>query len=221
MRRPCVGRLSQDRIGGVVHLTSDTHFSHANIIRYCDRPFSDPAVMNERLVDAWNDRVRPDDEIWHLGDVAMGRIEESLLIIRRLHGRKFLVPGNHDRCWPGHKKVGDWPEKYTAAGFTLLPRTTTLTLAGREVLLCHFPYRGDSRDVDRYREERPADEGRWLLHGHVHERWRQRGRQINVGVDVWDYAPVSLETIEDVIRSGKADLDRSGNLAPACGGDIA
>ena len=118
-----------------MHLTSDTHFSHANIIRYCDRPFSDLAVMNERLVDAWNDRVRPDDEIWHLGDVAMGRIEESLLIIRRLHGRKFLVPGNHDRCWPGHKKVGDWPEKYTAAGFTLLPRTTTLALAGREVLL--------------------------------------------------------------------------------------
>lgn len=75
--------------------------------------------------------------------------------------------------------------------------------------------------MDRYREERPADEGRWLLHGHVHERWRQRGRQINVGVDVWDYAPVSLEAIEGVIRAGKADLDRSGNLAPARDANIA
>lgn len=173
MQEPLRRTAPQDRIGVSWHLTSDTHFSHANIIRYCDRPFSDLAVMNERLVDAWNDRVRPDDEIWHLGDVALGRIEESLLIIRRLHGRKFLVPGNHDRCWPGHKKVGDWPEKYTAAGFTLLPRTTTLTLASREVLLCHFPYRGDSGEMDRYRDERPADEGRWLLHGHVHDRWRQ------------------------------------------------
>ena len=55
---------------------------------------------------------------------------------------------------------------------------------------CHFPYEGDSHDHDRYPDHRPLDDGEWLLHGHVHQRWRVRGRMINVGVDVWDYAPV-------------------------------
>jgi len=67
-----------------------------------------------------------------------------------------------------------------------------LVLPGRiSVLAYHFPYRGDSHDHDRYREHRPADEGAWLLHGHVHERWRQRGRMINVGVDAWGGYPVT------------------------------
>jgi calcineurin-like phosphoesterase family protein len=70
------------------------------------------------------------------------------------------------------------------------------------VLACHFPYRGDSHDQDRYVEHRPVDEGAWLLHGHVHERWRVLDRMINVGVDVWDYRPVSEATLADLIRVG-------------------
>ena len=50
---------------------------------------------------------------------------------------------------------------------------------------------GDSGEEDRYVDRRPADDGGWLLHGHVHERWRWHRRMINVGVDVWDYRPVA------------------------------
>lgn len=190
--------------------TSDTHFGHANIIGYSQRPYRDVAQMNDELVDAWNDRVRPDDEIWHLGDVVMGKAEQTLPIISRLHGRKYLVPGNHDRCWTGHRKTGDWAAKYTAAGFTLLDNQSPLELAGRQVLTCHFPYAGDSHDTDRYAEHRPVDRGQWLIHGHVHEKWRQRGRQINVGVDVWNWAPVHADTLTAMINAGPADLDRWG-----------
>ena len=62
---------------------------------------------------------------------------------------------------------------------------------GTVVDVDHFPYEGDSRDEDRYGDWRPKDNGRVLLHGHVHSSWRTNGRMINVGVDVWDHAPIS------------------------------
>jgi calcineurin-like phosphoesterase family protein len=193
--------------------TSDTHFGHANIIRYSSRPYPDVDVMNDGLVDAWNDTVRPADEVWHLGDVVMGNAAETLRLVPRLHGRKLLVPGNHDRCWEGHRSLGPWRQRYIDAGFTVLPSQVTTTLADREVLLCHFPYSGDSHDEDRYRSHRPLDRGQWLVHGHVHEKWRQAGRQVNVGTDVWDYRPVAAEAVEDLIRAGEHDLDRWGSPA--------
>jgi len=58
-----------------------------------------------------------------------------------------------------------------------------LDVGGIRVLARHFSYRGDSHDRDRYVEHQPVDRGDWLLHGHVHESWRQLDRMINVGVD--------------------------------------
>ena len=56
--------------------------------------------MNAELIRRWNDTVRPDEVVLHLGDVALGPIEESITLTRQLHGRRFLVPGNHDRVSP-------------------------------------------------------------------------------------------------------------------------
>src|SRR4051812_27561867 len=100
--------------------TSDLHFGHRNIIGYCDRPFRDVDAMDAALVERWNEVVAPDDIVWVLGDVAMGRIERSLALVGGLHGTKHLVAGNHDRCWTGHRKVGDWPARYRAAGFATI-----------------------------------------------------------------------------------------------------
>ena len=83
-----------------------------------------------------------------------------------------------------------------AAGFdAVLPEQVELTLGDRSVVACHFPYVGDSHDDDRFAPHRPVDDGRILLHGHVHNRWRIDGRQVNVGCDVWDYRPVSEEEL--------------------------
>ncbi|MHB8287786.1 MAG: hypothetical protein ACYDEY_00835 [Acidimicrobiales bacterium] len=70
-----------------------------------------------------------------------------------------------------------------------------MTVGNREVLVCHFPYQGDGGATERHRRFRPVDEGMWLLQGHVHEKWRQQGRMVNVGVDVWDFTPVREEVI--------------------------
>lgn len=181
--------------------TADLHFGHENIIRYCNRPFASTDEMNDALVANWNDRVAPGDEVWVLGDVAMGPIEVSLGHVARLAGHKSLLAGNHDRCWAGNeRRQRDWVGRYEEAGFEqVLQGTVTTNIAGQTVLAGHFPYEGDSHDEDRFVGWRPVDEGAWLLHGHVHTTWRVRGRQINVGTDVWGYAPVDEPTLAAII----------------------
>ena len=78
-------------------VTADTHFSHARISELADRPFATVDEMNAELIRRWNETVSPTEVVLHLGDVALGPIEESIGITAQLHGRRFLVPGNHDR----------------------------------------------------------------------------------------------------------------------------
>lgn len=187
--------------------TSDLHLGHERIIELCDRPFRDVDHMNRELIDRWNDRVQADEVVWVLGDVALGKIADTLPLCQKLNGYKVLVAGNHDRCWAGHSKVRPADcQRYVDAGFARihegweLPNGAVPTYYSTPPFsLSHFPYRGDSHDEDRYVSWRPIDNGDWLLHGHVHNQWKVNGRQINVGVDVWDYAPVSLETILSIV----------------------
>ena len=188
-------------------LTSDLHFGHENIIRYCGRPFGDVEEMDAELVRRWNERVEPGDLVWVLGDVAMGPIHRSLALVSELAGDKLLVAGNHDRCWPGNKKWERWVDTYRQAGFAEIVTTAEIDLGDGMVLpACHFPYRGDSHDDDRFIPYRPGDDDRWLLHGHVHERWKVDDRQLNVGCDVWDYAPVEAATLRAIVAAGPAAL---------------
>ena len=178
--------------------TSDTHFGHTRIIELCNRPFESVDAMNEAIIDNWNAVVKPEDHVFHLGDVAMGTIADSLPLVSRLNGHKVLVIGNHDRIFFENKpkmKERFWPiylEHFDSCveGFS----TTNFDLN-------HFPYEGDSHEEDRHADIRPVDRGRWLVHGHVHTEWKVNGRQINVGVDVWDYRPVHLDEILTIIGS--------------------
>lgn len=84
-----------------VFLTSDTHFGHTGVCRFTRndgvtklRPWDDPNEMDEEMVKRWNDRVRPNDKVYHLGDVVINR--KSLSIMSRLNGDKVLIRGNHD-----------------------------------------------------------------------------------------------------------------------------
>jgi calcineurin-like phosphoesterase family protein len=188
--------------------TADLHFGHANIIRYTERPFGDVEEMDAGIIDRWNATVRPDDEVWVLGDFALGRISETLPLVHELHGRVTLVPGNHDRPWIGHHKgAAKWTASYLDAGFdAVVQGPVPVEIGGTHALAHHFPYAGDSHGDDRYAEHRPADRGRWLLHGHVHTQWRQAGRQINVGADAWGGRPVSDDELVALIAAGPADL---------------
>lgn len=191
--------------------SSDPHFGHKNIIRLASRPFVDITTMNEILVANWNSVVSPDDEAWILGDIALGPIMESLEYVRRLNGTKYMVWGNHDRCFPGSKKSAgmtpeEWVGIYKAVGFTYVWDCAQVELGEHLAVLSHFPFSGDSHDQDRWTEYRLKDYGTTLLHGHTHSKKKisrsSAGTlQINVGVDANNFFPVSEAEILALIEA--------------------
>lgn len=203
-------------------LTSDEHYFHKNVIKYCDRPFrtrnpylrlrelvtgkiSEPSVliMNEALIRRHNEVVGPTDDVFHLGDFTLWK-HGAEAILKRLSGKHHLILGNHD--WPhpvcGKKKADAMRALYHKAGFDTIEFQAEWMIADRRVTLHHMPFaHPDNTDDQRYLDLRPTDMGQVLLHGHVHCAWKTRGRQINVGVDVWDYRPASLREIEKLVRA--------------------
>ena len=95
--------------------TSDLHLGHAAVIAHCSRPFASVAEMDAVLVANWNGRVAPGDDVWVVGDFALGNAEVVAHYLRRLRGRKHLVHGNHDRkatriikCWASSQAYADF-----------------------------------------------------------------------------------------------------------------
>ena len=88
-----------------IWFTSDTHFSHANIIKYCHRPFASVEEMDEQLVSRWNAAVGPNDTVYHLGDFAVGDGKRFAKRVSRLNGRIKILPGSHDHGWLGDFKM--------------------------------------------------------------------------------------------------------------------
>src|ERR1019366_6002226 len=160
----------------MIYFTSDEHFYHSRVIEYCSRPFLSVESMNETMVKNWNDVVGPDDTVYCLGDFSMA-FRSVELFSSRLLGTKKLVPGNHDFCHSYHKKSRTpdnqkkWIEKYKEFGWEVLHEQVSIDLGGDIgiVDMCHHPYSDDgSEGHDKYAKWRPQDEGRVLLHGHVH-----------------------------------------------------
>lgn len=179
--------------------TSDEHYGHRRVIDLCARPFVGSEHQTEELVRRHNDVVRSDDVVFHLGDFAW-REQDVAPLLRRLNGQHHLVAGNHDGCFSAHKKSAKARERYLRAGFVTIVERVSIRVAGVDVLLSHLPYRHPEGVDQRYAELRPIDRGGWLLHGHVHVRWTVNGRQINVGVDAWNFAPVGEDELASVMR---------------------
>lgn len=195
--------------------TSDTHFGHKNIIAYSNRPFRDYEEMDWNIVNNWNHTVSTTDVVYHLGDVAMGPSDRWDTILKSLNGYKILVVGNHDRIFKGMSKSQNdkWEEKYHE-WFDEVWDNMSIGLSDNTIVnLSHFPYDGDSHDGDRYTQFRLEDRGTPLIHGHTHAEYEKMGKdarvsyskagtlQIHVGMDAWDYAPVSEERVIDLIAS--------------------
>lgn len=201
----------------MIWFTSDLHFGHENIIRYTNRPYHSVDNMNKLLIMNWNERVGPDDEVYVIGDVALGKLRETVPLCLQLNGKKYLVPGNHDGCTPGHRKFGRaMIDLYQASGFEILPEQVLKVYmaqltqfphhASTTFLLCHYPYakgavekHGKDEQTDA-RTPKPGDY--WLLHGHTHQPERVTGpKSIHVGVDAWGQRPVSMEEIMAIVNA--------------------
>lgn len=163
-----------------VFFTSDTHFQHSAIINFCQRPFWHPQQMDDALVRLWNSVVTKRDVVYHLGDVFFGGADQALLLLKRLNGKKFLVPGNHDdaRAIPALEMV-----------FEVLPPIVQIPFSWKgtrhRVTLCHYPM---TYWPDSFHES-------LMLFGHTHGRHEGNRQSLDVGVDCWDYAPVRFDAV--------------------------
>ena len=181
-----------------IWFSADSHFGHKNIINYCDRPFSSVAEMDGEMIENWNEVVAPEDEVYHLGDFSLD-FKRMRQIVPLLRGHIHLIAGNHDLCHSSRPAAGSQASHYKECGFVDVCQSKNISINGTEVLLSHLPYYSLTDPDTRYQELKPNDEGLWLLHGHVHQRWKVMDRQINVGVDVWDFYPVSQAEIARII----------------------
>lgn len=171
------------------YFTSDLHFGHANIIRFTNRPFSGADEMDQALVFNINSRVQKDDNLFILGDFAMGRGVDKLTFMREKLSQfdcenVYLVVGNHDIKDINQLRKCGLKEVWTHCN---------IEENGHKVVLNHFPF----MEWDGYYR------GSYHLHGHIHkdrsynEDMRSRGiRRYDVGVDANGYFPVSWEEIE-------------------------
>ena len=202
----------------MIWLSADSHYYHKNILKFCKRPWNTVAEMNEGLIANHNARVKKDEHWYHLGDFSFGGTKNTTEILKRLHGFKICIRGNHDPDAATLLKMG-WDKVYENHELTLNDGVNKV-----KVYLSHFPYHpvlyhsnvagtitsiNDVNQDTRYLHKRILPDGEhWLLHGHVHEAWKVQPehKMINVGVDVNDFCPVPHTTILKIISEHKNKL---------------
>lgn len=159
--------------------TSDWHFFHRNVIRYCDRPFKNEKEMGDVIIRNHNEVVKKTDNVYVIGDTAMlspTKIMKLKPVLDKMNGTKHLILGNHDE---------GKPFTYEKIGFTTV-HTALLYDKERNIILRHDPA---SCVV--------SPESLWLV-GHVHNLFKIITDPIvcyNVGVDVNNFYPVDLDHI--------------------------
>lgn len=181
-----------------VFFTSDLHLGHKFVAQL--RGFDDVADHDAMIMRNITKMLTPNDELFVLGDVALGGWAETIKPIQKIMSTKHLIVGNHDRCFAGmsngHNHVGDVQLR---GGFkSVLPFANY----GKTFTMCHFPYEDIhvEGEAGRFEQYRMRDLGKPLLHGHTHSKEKfsvsSNGTpQINVGVDAWNFRPVSLSDV--------------------------
>jgi calcineurin-like phosphoesterase family protein len=194
-----------------IFFTADWHLGHSNVIKYCGRPFSGVAEMGCVIKENWNQVVTPDSTVYILGDCALNP-NWAMRMFPELNGTKILIAGNHDKLVDrgNGNLLPKQVAKFLAAGVAEVHRELKLELEllGKHwvVKLAHLPYAPISDEEklvdDRFIHLRPQPTGeRLLLCAHVHEKWLKRRNMINMGVDRWEFKPVSILDLEKLLET--------------------
>ena len=162
----------------MIYFTSDTHYFHKNVIEFCKRPYKNLEDMHNGLITNWNSVVRPNDTIYHLGDFSFGRNDETIEVIKKLNGYKILIMGNHDRRL----------QKTVLAQFDRVDNFLEITWEHQKIVLLHYAMKVWNR----------SHHGSWQLYGHSHGSLPDdpHANQIDVGVDCWNYTPISFDQVK-------------------------
>jgi len=176
----------------VIWFSSDYHIGHENIIGYGNRPFKDAAEMEEVIIQRHNEIVTKDDVTYLVGDTFFegkfckdlkvnDRIEKAQQFLRRLNGQKIIMEGNHDERLTRHLGPGQIQIKEVA-------------FDGHKIVACHYPMLSWPGSFH----------GSTMVHGHTHQTNQLTlppRKLIHIGVDSWDFRPVSARQIVDLANT--------------------
>jgi calcineurin-like phosphoesterase family protein len=168
-----------------IWFTSDSHFGHAGIVTFTDkegaylRPFSTVEEMDEHMVEQWNAHVKPGDKVYHLGDFFFGDYTRLPKLGARLHGKKRLIVGNHDKLRRPElaqvfAKVETW-RLFKDGGF----------------MLSHIPIMPDQFE----------SKAKVNVHGHIHGRPDPSPQHFNICVERHGYRPLSMDELIAEVQS--------------------
>lgn len=181
-----------------IWFTSDLHFGHQNILKFCNRPWSTTEEMDEALIANWNAVVQEDDIVFDLGDFAFAPNWRWKEILSRLNGHHILIVGNHD--------VSRFPGDTIMDLFERVESQLLLKIDNRYIYLNHYPflcYGGTWRNPEN---------AVWQLFGHTHlQKENNSGKdfeklkyafptQYDVGTDFNDYKPISFNELSEKIN---------------------
>ncbi len=162
-----------------VWFTADHHFGHARIIELAHRPFASVAMMDEVMIERWNERVAPGDTVYHIGDFAFADHNPYL---SRLKGQKRLILGNHDHS-----------NRVKKAKWATVDSLLHVTVEDTPLVLCHYGLRVWNR----------SHYGALHFYGHSHGSLPGDSQSCDVGVDCFGFAPASLAEIRVFLASNR------------------
>ena len=172
-----------------IFFTSDHHFGHKNIIRFSNRPFENVEEMDEALIQRWNEKVEPKDEVYHLGDVGLCSPGKLRKILNRLNGKIYLIKGNHEKSAEACRSRFEWIKDY----HELVVEDAEHKRGEQLVVLFHYAMR----------EWNASHWGTYHLYGHSHGSLSDdpKSRSFDIGVDCHDYYPLSYEEVKAIMNT--------------------
>jgi calcineurin-like phosphoesterase family protein len=178
-----------------IFFTADTHYGHTNVIRHDTRPFKTIQEHDETLIDNWNKTVGATDEVWHLGDFAFRNELPIDYYTKKLNGRINFIRGNHD-------DKGAWKHPHL---FVSMQEAAYIKRFGVSFYLLHYACR----------TWRSSHRGTYHLYGHSHGKLPPWGRSMDVGVNVCQYRPVSMEEVIEFLKSRPSIAHHESDGSPA------
>ncbi|MGD8799649.1 MAG: hypothetical protein PVJ44_14050 [Desulfobacterales bacterium] len=166
--------------------TADEHFGHANMIKYCNRPFTSVDEMDAGIIQRHNEIVGPKDVVIHAGDFTLSKKPFAENYIRQLNGTHIFLKGSHD-YWMKKSATAIWERE----------------MEGFYVVVCHFAMRVWPR----------SHYNSWQLYGHSHGKLTPIGKQWDIGVDNNDFYPVSFNKVREIMQNRPDNPNFVGNKA--------
>ncbi|PAB58555.1 phosphoesterase [Anaeromicrobium sediminis] len=160
----------------MIYIIGDTHFNHAKVIDYENRPFADVKAMNKTMIKNWNKTISNKDTIYHLGDFAWGNKRQIKKIVGKLNGYKVLIKGNHDRQY-GNEWWHNVGFNDVIDGGVILDNFYLLSHEPMYIN-SHMPYVN--------------------IHGHIHGNKMEGEGYYNASVELHKYKPISFDYIKSL-----------------------